>query len=148
MRALDEYDPQKLIYNAILDNGTNVGNASASLFVTLPNSQAGGAAQGFFQELLATAVLAIVVLALGDEVRRATSHLELALTHPHAEQRPSRCRPRRARAWLCRHRDWNVNGLGLVSLGVLWCYGASSLGVLWCFERRTRLSTNRIRALS
>lgn len=58
------YDPEKLLYS------TSGQNCSGPLFVTLPNRTAGGTTQGFFQELLATAILAIVVLALGDEVIR------------------------------------------------------------------------------
>ncbi|ORY58680.1 aquaporin-like protein [Leucosporidium creatinivorum] len=66
-KALDEYDPNKLIYNALAENGSVTGNASASLFVTVPNISVGGTVQGFCQEILATAVLAVIVLALGDE---------------------------------------------------------------------------------
>ncbi|KAK4705049.1 hypothetical protein P7C70_g1156, partial [Phenoliferia sp. Uapishka_3] len=51
----------------ILGVGDNGGNASASLFVTVPNASIGGTGVGFGQEVLATAVLTIVVLALGDE---------------------------------------------------------------------------------
>lgn len=42
-------------------------NSSAQLFVTMPNHAVAGTAGGFGQEVLATAVLVIVVLALGDE---------------------------------------------------------------------------------
>ncbi|ORY73092.1 aquaporin-like protein [Leucosporidium creatinivorum] len=59
--ALGMYDPDKLIYSSTGQN------TSASLFVTMPNQQAGGTVQGFFQEILASAVLSVVVLALGDE---------------------------------------------------------------------------------
>lgn len=55
------FDPDKLVYS---ETGQN---CSAPLFITMPNQTAGGTTQGFFQELLATAILAIVVLALGDE---------------------------------------------------------------------------------
>jgi aquaglyceroporin related protein len=61
---LNSYDPQKLIFS------TETGNASASLFITVPNESAGGAVQGFTQEIIATGILTILVLALGDEVSR------------------------------------------------------------------------------
>ncbi|KAK4705056.1 hypothetical protein P7C70_g1160, partial [Phenoliferia sp. Uapishka_3] len=61
MKALHEYDPDKLL---VAPNG---GNASASAFITIPNSQTSGTGIGFGQEVLATAVLTIVVLSLGDE---------------------------------------------------------------------------------
>ena len=59
--ALNNYDPGKHIYS------TQNTNATAPLFITVPNVSAGGTKQGFFQEVLATAILSIVVLALGDE---------------------------------------------------------------------------------
>ncbi|KAK4052641.1 hypothetical protein OIO90_004269 [Microbotryomycetes sp. JL221] len=59
--ALNNYDMNKNIYVGLTQNAT------APLFVTVPNISAGGTSAGFFQELIATAILAIVVLALGDE---------------------------------------------------------------------------------
>ncbi|GAA6026956.1 hypothetical protein JCM8097_005993 [Rhodosporidiobolus ruineniae] len=59
--AIDEYDPNKLIY------ATEGANASATLFVTAPSQQTGGTVNGFFQEILAGGILTIAVLALGDE---------------------------------------------------------------------------------
>ncbi|KAM0791114.1 hypothetical protein ACM66B_004402 [Microbotryomycetes sp. NB124-2] len=59
--ALNSYDSSKNIYVGVTQNAT------APLFVTVPNVTAGGTVPGFFQELLATAILSIVVLALGDE---------------------------------------------------------------------------------
>ncbi|KAL8293472.1 hypothetical protein RQP46_000173 [Phenoliferia psychrophenolica] len=50
LKAIHQYDPAKLVY------GIDGGNASASLFVTVPN-----------QEVVASAILTIVVFALGDE---------------------------------------------------------------------------------
>ncbi|KAI5475946.1 aquaglyceroporin related protein [Pseudohyphozyma bogoriensis] len=60
-QAIMTYDPNKLIY---AESG---GNASAALFITVPNASTGGTAVGFGQEVLASAILAVVVLALGDE---------------------------------------------------------------------------------
>lgn len=42
MRAIHQYDPDKLIFNT-------GGNASASLFVTVPNSAVSGTGIGFAQ---------------------------------------------------------------------------------------------------
>ncbi|GAA5978840.1 hypothetical protein JCM11641_003581 [Rhodosporidiobolus odoratus] len=61
MRAIVEYDPNKLIH------GRDGLNASATLFITAPATQVGGTAQGFCQEVLASGILTIAVLALGDE---------------------------------------------------------------------------------
>jgi hypothetical protein len=43
MKALYEYDPLKLIISK------DSGNASAPLFITVPNNQVGGTVQGFCQ---------------------------------------------------------------------------------------------------
>ncbi|GAA6000953.1 hypothetical protein JCM10207_007340 [Rhodosporidiobolus poonsookiae] len=60
-RAINEYDPVKLI------TATQNSNASATLFITAPATQVGNTAEGFCQEILASGVLTIAVLALGDE---------------------------------------------------------------------------------
>ncbi|GAA5874273.1 hypothetical protein JCM3774_000927 [Rhodotorula dairenensis] len=60
-RAINEYDPNKL-YQA--PPGSNI---SATLFITSPASNVGSPVQGFCQEILASGVLTIAVLALGDE---------------------------------------------------------------------------------
>lgn len=60
-RAIHEYDPNKL-YQA--PPGSNI---SATLFVTAPASNVGTPVQGFCQEILASGILTIAVLALGDE---------------------------------------------------------------------------------
>jgi glycerol uptake facilitator-like aquaporin len=58
------YDPNKLIHP------TPNANASATLFITAPASNVASPAQGFCQEVLASGILTISVLALGDEVSR------------------------------------------------------------------------------
>lgn len=63
-RAMLDYDPNKL-YSA--GPGSNI---SATLFVTAPASTIGTPVQGFCQEILASGILTIAVLALGDEVSR------------------------------------------------------------------------------
>jgi hypothetical protein len=96
-----------------------IGNASASLFVTVPNISVGGSIEGFCQEILATAVLAIIVLALGDEVRLfllATPRVDSLsarrkLTFSFSEQRPARSWTRSARTRICRDRDRNEHGM-------------------------------------
>ncbi|GAA5931354.1 hypothetical protein JCM10213_000284 [Rhodosporidiobolus nylandii] len=60
--AIKQYDPYKLIKATEYSS-----NVSATLFVTAPATQVGGTAQGFCQELLASAILSMAVLALGDE---------------------------------------------------------------------------------
>lgn len=60
-RAIHDYDPNKL-YQA--PPGSNI---SATLFVTAPASNVGSPVQGFCQEILASGILTIAVLALGDE---------------------------------------------------------------------------------
>ncbi|GAA5863873.1 hypothetical protein JCM1840_005798 [Sporobolomyces johnsonii] len=59
--AIHDYDPNKLI------QATTTSNASATLFVTAPGSPSGTTAQGFGQEILASGILSIAVLSLGDE---------------------------------------------------------------------------------
>ncbi|TFK47704.1 aquaporin [Heliocybe sulcata] len=56
--ALEDFDPEMKLY------GTN---ASAPLFITMPSEEVGGARQGCLQEVIASAILHVVVLALGDE---------------------------------------------------------------------------------
>ncbi|GAA5862165.1 hypothetical protein JCM8547_007761 [Rhodosporidiobolus lusitaniae] len=60
-RAIQEYDSEKLIY------ATTTSNASATLFITAPATQIGNTVEGFCQEVLASGILTIAVLALGDE---------------------------------------------------------------------------------
>ncbi|GAA5957964.1 hypothetical protein JCM21900_005570 [Sporobolomyces salmonicolor] len=59
--AINAYDPNKLIV------ATTTSNASATLFITAPGSPSGTTAQGFGQEILASGILSIAVLSLGDE---------------------------------------------------------------------------------
>ncbi|BGP53934.1 hypothetical protein JCM8202v2_001506 [Rhodotorula sphaerocarpa] len=61
-RAIEEYDPTKGY--ATYGSG---GNVSATLFVTAPAENIGNPVQGFCQEILASGILSIAVLALGDE---------------------------------------------------------------------------------
>lgn len=133
-KALDSYDPNKLIYDALDVNGMVVGNASASLFVTVPNISVGGTVQGFCQEILATAVLAVIVLALGDEVSflsnflptstfsltstfSPTSTFSLTSTFSPTlilfatEQRPARSWTRSSRPRVCRDCHRHEHGL-------------------------------------
>ncbi|GAA5833262.1 hypothetical protein JCM11251_005188 [Rhodosporidiobolus azoricus] len=60
-RAIGEYDGEKTIV------ATATANASAPLFITLPAKQVGGTVEGFCQEILASGILTVAVLALGDE---------------------------------------------------------------------------------
>ncbi|GAA5888183.1 hypothetical protein JCM6882_000312 [Rhodosporidiobolus microsporus] len=60
-RAIIEYDGEKNIV------ATATANASAPLFITAPATQVGGTVEGFCQEVLASGILTIAVLALGDE---------------------------------------------------------------------------------
>ncbi|BGP13139.1 hypothetical protein JCM10213v2_001058 [Rhodosporidiobolus nylandii] len=60
--AIKQYDPYKLIKATEYSS-----NVSATLFITAPATQVGGTVRGFCQELLASAILSMAVLALGDE---------------------------------------------------------------------------------
>ncbi|BGP13137.1 hypothetical protein JCM10213v2_001056 [Rhodosporidiobolus nylandii] len=60
--AIHQYDPYKTVTAS-----DDFSNVSATLFVTAPSKQAGSTAHGFCQEVLASAILSMAVLALGDE---------------------------------------------------------------------------------